>query len=523
MTTVAFNHTQTSIEDVVSSGEYGQRMIRLANQFRREGNHDAANAALMGAAHARDQLSKTMDLLPIIAPEHAALLGETQRQHLLSQLGESHGSLSQLIAEHDVWKVPMEACDPRHEEWYASCLHIGHMAHLTRGVAARAAEVSPSEDMVKMTKYALDRLLIGAQESMADLRENDLPDDAPFPQTRTQLREQAVKDHAKIEEIHWRFNEVVKAAAEEDNSLGWCHSCGGEVRADDAAEHVHSCLINRAHSRYIVPDVDERYARSQPIMLWVRSEQRRHWMALIVQPTTSLRQIDQFLRDRWLECCGHMSHFEIGDVQYSACVLGPGDTPMFGADLAEPDEQHIIHTVGETVAPGQQFRHEFDYGDTTCLELQWITALPIPYGYLEEFINPPQESEGYSDDFITASPTTSHRNAVSPAARSPAGAITKIPTSTCRRKMEAPSWRRPTSALSVRLTTPPWPSCATHPGWASVATTTPKMNPKRRSLLTTTSARRRALPTGATTSRPPAKHRNGRNAFSMSPSPSTLG
>lgn len=44
MTTVPFNHIQTSIEDVVSSGEYGQRMICLANPFRREGNHDAADA-----------------------------------------------------------------------------------------------------------------------------------------------------------------------------------------------------------------------------------------------------------------------------------------------------------------------------------------------------------------------------------------------------------------------------------------------------------------------------------------------
>ena len=37
---------------------------------------------------------------------------------------------------------------------------------------------------------------------MADIRENELLDDAPFPQTRNQLREQAVKNHAEIEETH---------------------------------------------------------------------------------------------------------------------------------------------------------------------------------------------------------------------------------------------------------------------------------------------------------------------------------
>lgn len=142
------------------------------------------------------------------------------------------------------------------------------MAHLARGVTARAAKAPPSENMVEMTQYALARLLIGAQESMADLRENDLPADAPFPQTRSQLHEQAVKEHAENEEIHSPFNEVAKAAAvEAGNSLEWCHSCGRDVRAEDAPEHVHRCRMTRVRSRYIVPHVDERYARSQTIML----------------------------------------------------------------------------------------------------------------------------------------------------------------------------------------------------------------------------------------------------------------
>ena len=120
MTTVTFNHTRMSIEDIVSSGEYGKRMIRMAGQFRREGNHDAANAAFMGAAHIRDQLSNTMDLLPTIAPEHAALLGETQRQRLLNQLSESHGRLSQLVTEHSASTILPEDCDQRVEGWYMS-------------------------------------------------------------------------------------------------------------------------------------------------------------------------------------------------------------------------------------------------------------------------------------------------------------------------------------------------------------------------------------------------------------------
>ena len=68
MTAAPFNHTQTSIEEILSSAKYGERVIRLADQFRREGNHDAANAAFMAAAQIRYTLSAAMELLPIIAP-----------------------------------------------------------------------------------------------------------------------------------------------------------------------------------------------------------------------------------------------------------------------------------------------------------------------------------------------------------------------------------------------------------------------------------------------------------------------
>ena len=404
MSTVPFNHTQMSIEEALSSAGYGERTIRLAGQFRREGNHDAANAAFMAAAQIRDALSTAMDLLPIIAPEHAALLSPSDRQRLATQLNESHERLNRMVLEHDVSEVPLADLDQRHEEWYASCLHIGHMAHLARNVSARAAEATPTpgDDLIEMTGYALGQLHEGAQESMTDLCENDLPDDAPFPDTRDQLRKQAVADHAKVAEIHRLFGARLAAAhAEADNSEGICHVCGNPLRADDVRSHAASCFMVAVRSRYTVRDVDERYARSKPIMIWVRSEELRHWMMLIVQPTTSLRQLDQFLRDLWLECCGHMSHFQIGNIQYSACVPGPGDLPMFDTDLAEPDEQHMVHTVEETTAMGQQFRHEFDYGDTTCLDLECVAALPVPYEYVQEFINPPDETQGHHDDFIT--------------------------------------------------------------------------------------------------------------------------
>ena len=401
MATPQYNHTQASIEETLSSAQYGKRMIRLASQFRRQGNHDAANAALMGAVHVRDQITRVIHLLPSIAPEHAALLNQTQRRHLTARLAKSHQEMTKLVAEHDISGIPPEACDQRCENWYASCLHIGHLTHLARSIVARAGGSPPDDETVEMTKYALYQLEEGARDSMADLRNNDLPVEAPHPHTRNKLRQQADRDHASIEEARSRLNEAIREAnAQADNSRGRCHLCGREARADDAAQHVRTCLIDQIQKRYTIPEMDERYARNQPIIIWVRSEQRRHWVVLAVQPTTSLRQLDQFLRNHWLECCGHMSHFQVGNVQYSACVSGPGDPPWFDTDLAEPDEQHMVHTIEESITPGQRFQHEFDYGHTTNLDLEHLDVIPVPYEYLGEFINPPQDAQGHIDDFI---------------------------------------------------------------------------------------------------------------------------
>ena len=64
-----------------------------------------------------------------------------------------------------------------------------------------------------------------------------------------------------------------------------------------------------------------------------------------------------------------MSRFQISTTRYSACAPDPGDTRLFDTDLAEAEERHMVYTVEETIRHGEMFRHEYDYGDTTHLEV----------------------------------------------------------------------------------------------------------------------------------------------------------
>lgn len=43
-----------------------------------------------------------------------------------------------------------------------------------------------------------------------------------------------------------------------------------------------------------------------------------YWMVLDVPASATLASIDRVLRDTWLECCGHLSEFRIGDVTFAS-------------------------------------------------------------------------------------------------------------------------------------------------------------------------------------------------------------
>ena len=66
-------------------------------------------------------------------------------------------------------------------------------------------------------------------------------------------------------------------------------------------------------------------------------DDKAYWMHVAVPLTAPLSKLDDFLRHTWLECCGHLSAFEIGGKRYSS---GPMDeemsmTAQFGEVLEE--------------------------------------------------------------------------------------------------------------------------------------------------------------------------------------------
>jgi len=100
-----------------------------------------------------------------------------------------------------------------------------------------------------------------------------------------------------------------------------------------------------------------------------------YWLIGEISAAETLDTLDAFLRDIWLECCGHMSAFTIGNTQY---MLNTGGIDgmwvgMFGPSRPVKDMRKTRLT--EVFKPGLKFQHEYDFGTTTELTLKVLAEL----------------------------------------------------------------------------------------------------------------------------------------------------
>jgi hypothetical protein len=147
-------------------------------------------------------------------------------------------------------------------------------------------------------------------------------------------------------------------------SKGICTFCRGEFSKSAMTRHLETCQPRAS----IEAQAGSRRKTQQIRTFHLVVEGRdlpMYWMHLEVTASTTLATLDHFLRDTWLECCGHLSAFEIGGVRY-AVNAGIDD----GWDI---DEKSMRVRLDKVLSPGQTCSYEYDYGTTTELKLKVIS------------------------------------------------------------------------------------------------------------------------------------------------------
>ncbi|MFQ6038944.1 MAG: SEC-C domain-containing protein, partial [Candidatus Aminicenantales bacterium] len=93
-----------------------------------------------------------------------------------------------------------------------------------------------------------------------------------------------------------------------------------------------------------------------------------YWLHFDIRADATLHDLDRFLRDIWLECCGHLSAFTIEEKTYlyrlikEPSLLGP-----------EREEYDMAFELKDVLRPKLQFLHDYDFGTTTRLRLKVLS------------------------------------------------------------------------------------------------------------------------------------------------------
>jgi hypothetical protein len=108
-------------------------------------------------------------------------------------------------------------------------------------------------------------------------------------------------------------------------TLGKCAYCSGSFSGTIMARHLESCKDRYASSssqsrdkEYILLRNNNNTAQHHIAYLLKVSSKYfpEYWSFMEADGTCKLEDIDSFLRNMWLECCGHLSCFTIDSQRY---------------------------------------------------------------------------------------------------------------------------------------------------------------------------------------------------------------
>lgn len=136
---------------------------------------------------------------------------------------------------------------------------------------------------------------------------------------------------------------------------GRCTLCGDTYTKQGMTRHLRSCKQENVDTG------------DQPTFHLSISDAHRpdYWMHVEIEQEATLATLDDFLRDVWLECCGHMSSFTIDDVEYVTPFTEEESVLNVGVERRDMDVPLRALLEG-----GMEVTHEYDFGTTTELSIR---------------------------------------------------------------------------------------------------------------------------------------------------------
>jgi hypothetical protein len=122
-------------------------------------------------------------------------------------------------------------------------------------------------------------------------------------------------------------------------SNGICEFCKSEVDKSKMSQHLKYCKERKAvlAEEQTNTATNKEAKKTKLFHIVVEGHYNpQYWMHLELPAEDTFYDLDQFLRDTWLECCGHLSAFRVGNKSYSS----DSEDMMWGMyPMAEGEEE----------------------------------------------------------------------------------------------------------------------------------------------------------------------------------------
>ena len=137
---------------------------------------------------------------------------------------------------------------------------------------------------------------------------------------------------------------------------GKCYICGGMYSDKGIARHIRTCIADKCG----INATNDNIPKQGTYLIKVQDRyQKEYYLYLLVDGCVLLSELDRYLRDIWLECCGHLSCFKIEGDEYDS-----------HPDTAWNDEEGMDIEVGDVIDIGLSFSYTYDFGSSTMLGLK---------------------------------------------------------------------------------------------------------------------------------------------------------
>ena len=159
-----------------------------------------------------------------------------------------------------------------------------------------------------------------------------------------------------------------------------------ELKSEGKCLFCGETLTQKEINRHLAKHLKEKVKTGKPgtsflvkVEIGKRRDTSPYFLSLWIDGEAKLEKLDDFLRDIWLECCGHLSAFNIPKKKRSQDlnVIAIYNAIRNNEEAEYPNEVPMERKTKVVFCKGMILEYEYDFGHTTDLDITVVNEYPI--------------------------------------------------------------------------------------------------------------------------------------------------